>query len=474
VSRIDRITESQASRFPEWASKHIEIGLSTAPADFDAATEAALRAYKLCNLNRPQIVLRMGSPYGATLGGIFAWAMLRAIPEVRSQVESQVLSQVWSQVESQVLSQVWSQVRSQVWSQVRSQVESQVLSQVLSQVWSQVRSQVWSQVRSQVESQVLSQVLSQVWSQVRSQVWSQVRSQVESQVLSQVWSQVGSQVRSQVESQVGSQVRSQVESQVWSQVRSQVRSQVESAVWNGRGGAFWASWIAYISFMRDVLGWDDPVLERFKIDEILATSCGWVWWHENVLAISDRPQEIHRDNQGRLHNHSGPSISYRDGWALHHWHGVMVPAHVIEAPQTITLAEIDAANNAEVRRVMIERYGASHYLLDSGAEVIHHDAYGKLYRKELADDEPIMMVRVLNSTPEPDGTMTVEDARAIFGDAAVNAVFENMVAAGFAFDTAPRFKEYMLRVPPTVRTAHEAVAWTFGKTPEEYRLQFQS
>ena len=366
MSRIDRITKAQAARFPEWVSKYIEIGLSTAPADFDAATEAALRVYKLCNLNRPQIVLRMGSPYGATLGGILAWAMLRAIPEVRSQVGSQVESQVRSQVESQV------------------------------------------------------------------------------------WSQVGS------------------------QVGSQVRSQVGSAVLNYRGGAFWASWTAYVSFMRDVLGWDDPVLENFKIDEILATSCGWVWWHENVLAISDRPQEIHRDNQGRLHNHCGPSISYRDGWALHHWHGVLVPAHVIEAPQTIAPDEIDAADNAEVRRVMIERYGASRYLLDSGAKVIHHDAYGKLYRKELADDEPIVMVRVLNSTPEPDGTMTAEEARATFGSAAVDAVFGHMNAAGFALGAEPRFKEYMLRVPPTMRTAHEAVAWTFGKTPEEYRLQFQS
>ncbi len=327
--KITSITKEQADRFPEWAQKHIEIGLSTEPADFDAATAAALRAYELCNLGKPMIVLRLSSPYAATLGGCIAWAMLRELQ--------------------------------------------------------------------------------------------------------------------------GEKVRSQVGSQVW--------SQVWSAVNNDRGGAFWASWIAYVAFMRDVLGWDDPVLERFAIDEQLTKSCGWVWWHENVLAISDRPSVVHRDDQGRLHCDNGPAIAYRDGWAIHALHGVVVPADVIEQPASITTNRIEKEANAEVRRVMIERYGASRYLLDSGAEVLHRDGAGILYRKELRDDEPIVMVHVLNSTPEPDGVMSRDEAIATFGDAAKAAVDAPVDA---------RFKAYMIRVPPEIRTAHEAVAWTFGLTSETY------
>jgi hypothetical protein len=45
------------------------------------------------------------------------------------------------------------------------------------------------------------------------------------------------------------------------------------------------------------------------------------------------------------------------------------------------------------------------------------------------------MVEVLNSTPEPDGTR----------------------------------KTYFLRVPPNLRTAREAVAWTFGLAGSQYR-----
>src|SRR4051812_18531100 len=100
--KLTTISKDQASKFGEWARRWIEIGLSTEPADFEVAQAAALRAYKLANLNKPMIILRMSSPFGATLGGILAWAILheymknrRGGSQVESQVESQVGSQVW-------------------------------------------------------------------------------------------------------------------------------------------------------------------------------------------------------------------------------------------------------------------------------------------------------------------------------------------------------------------------------------------
>ena len=89
--KITSITPEQAARFGEWSERWIEIGLSTEPADFDAATDAALRAYQAANLNRPMIVLRMGSPYAATIGGVIALAMLKETSQVESQVWTSVL-----------------------------------------------------------------------------------------------------------------------------------------------------------------------------------------------------------------------------------------------------------------------------------------------------------------------------------------------------------------------------------------------
>jgi hypothetical protein len=97
---------------------------------------------------------------------------------------------------------------------------------------------------------------------------------------------------------------------------------------------------------------------------------------------------------------------------------------------------------------MIDRYGPAQYLVDSGAKKIQQDEWGALYRKEVPGDEPILMVKVINSTAEPDGT----------------------------------FKDYWLRVHPDCRpllangqfgepqalTARNAVASTFGLIGADY------
>jgi hypothetical protein len=89
---------------------------------------------------------------------------------------------------------------------------------------------------------------------------------------------------------------------------------------------------------------------------------------------------------------------------------------------------------------MIERYGRARFLTESGAAQIHADDFGILYRKEVTGDEPIVMVKVINATPDPAGT----------------------------------FKDYFLRVPPTMRTAREAVAWTFEKEADAYAPAVQT
>ncbi len=103
---------------------------------------------------------------------------------------------------------------------------------------------------------------------------------------------------------------------------------------------------------------------------------------------------------------------------------------------------------------MIERMGYERYILESGAQLLNTDEYGSLYCKQLPDDEPLVVVHVLNSTPEPDGSI----------------------------------KKYTLRVDPRLRpllgnqkfgkpqkmTAKNAVASTFGMRGEEYEPIIQT
>jgi Domain of unknown function (DUF6745) len=166
----------------------------------------------------------------------------------------------------------------------------------------------------------------------------------------------------------------------------------------------------------------------------VARSAGWWWPYERVVILTERPLAVHRDNLGRLHHGDGPALSYPDGWGLHAWRGMPIPAAVAAQLPHLTVEQIRDEANAEVRRVMLEHFGFDRYLQASGARELGRDESGILWRVELERDEPLVMVEVVNSTPEPDGTS----------------------------------RTYFLRVPPNIRTARAGVAWTFGLTEEEY------
>lgn len=163
---------------------------------------------------------------------------------------------------------------------------------------------------------------------------------------------------------------------------------------------------------------------------------GGLWFFfflpEETVAVARPAVRLRGD---RLHAEDGPALAWPEGTRRWFWRGVEVPSYVIEEPSRITPQGIVGETNVELRRALLERYGPDRFLRDLGAEPVHSDDFGTLYRVDLPGDEPLVMVKVLNSTPEPDGSR----------------------------------KAYFLRVPPEMQTAHEAVAWTFGLTAPEYR-----
>ncbi|WP_265565519.1 DUF6745 domain-containing protein [Streptomyces hygroscopicus] len=169
----------------------------------------------------------------------------------------------------------------------------------------------------------------------------------------------------------------------------------------------------------------------------VARAAGWWWPYEKTVVVCERPVELHRDEAGRLDRGDGPALAFPDGFALHAWRGMPVPAEFLEELAGLTPQRIREEENAELRRVMLEYYGYDRYLEESGAEPVQRDEAGVLWRIELEGDEPLVMVEVVNSTPEPDGT----------------------------------HRTYWLRVPPRTRTAREGVAWTFGLEEADYAPQ---
>ncbi|WP_329192318.1 DUF6745 domain-containing protein [Streptomyces sp. NBC_01435] len=267
----------------------------------------------------------------------------------------------------------------------------------------------------------------------------------------------------------GRSVRDEIRTRPWAQERRRMYDELGpagwSALWSATGAQLWETTAALAERIRAgvvadlserpedasdvrlvlldaVLGQHDAAwLAAFDgrgdlLDGLaeVARHAGWWWPYERAVVISERPEALHRDEAGRLDRGDGPALAYRDGFALHAWRGMPVPAEFLEELNSLTPKRIREEENAELRRVMLEFYGYDRYLTESGAEPVHRDETGVLWRIALDGDEDVVMVEVVNSTPEPDGTHRV----------------------------------YWLRVPPGTRTAKDGVAWTFGLQGEAY------
>jgi hypothetical protein len=211
---------------------------------------------------------------------------------------------------------------------------------------------------------------------------------------------------------------------------------------NNRWWGPWSSvWLPIEDFALQNLDCRAPALAaELAIWCRLARAATAYTFCREICFVCERPISIHFDDRARLHNENGPSFKFADGFQLFSWHGTTVPQQVIEAPEKLVPVRIQSEPNAEIRRIMIERYGPGRFIADAGGRIIDRDRHGTLYRCLMNDDEPLVMVKVVNRTAEADGT----------------------------------FKEYFLRVPPEITTARAAVAWTFALDPEQYQPDLET
>ncbi len=165
------------------------------------------------------------------------------------------------------------------------------------------------------------------------------------------------------------------------------------------------------------------------------TETYWVCLTDEDAVISQPPLQTRRDAEGKPHCEDGPAIVAADGHEIYALHGVCASRAAVMNPKRLRMQDIELEPSERTRALLIERYGLARYLRDSGAIVWQKDDFGELLWKAQHWQEPLVAVRLRNRTPEPDGSL----------------------------------KEYVLRVPPGIGTAKEAVAWTFGMEENEYQ-----
>jgi hypothetical protein len=192
-----------------------------------------------------------------------------------------------------------------------------------------------------------------------------------------------------------------------------------------QGGNMWAAWDCYLTAARDILGLRLPIHEKYAAWEQAAIHGGFRLIHEEFCMVSDFPEVIKVDAENRPHCTDGPSHRWRDGWSLYHVHGISVPAEWIEDKASLTPQVALTWNNIEQRRIACELVGWERILSEMDACTIDKDEdpmIGELVEVDIPDVGRERFLRVLCGTQ----------------------------------------RRFALPVPPNMRTALEANAWTFG------------
>ena len=152
---------------------------------------------------------------------------------------------------------------------------------------------------------------------------------------------------------------------------------------------------------------------------------------ENEAILIRKARLLTLDDNGRLHNEVQKCMEYRDGWGFYAWHGTRVPEYVITTPKELVTKELWLKEeNQEIKRCLVEKVGYDKFLewfkpatIDTWVDYKLHHIF------EQVDGEELRLLQMKDTSTE---------------------------------------RIYFLRVPPTVKTCREAVAWSFQLDADKY------
>lgn len=212
--------------------------------------------------------------------------------------------------------------------------------------------------------------------------------------------------------------------------REYVSSAFATQLW-GQSEIFW---VGYYMVMRDVLGVTYDETNNRLLNEIYRLACSSSWWfpYAEVCVCVERPRAIHREDEV-LHCATGPAVGYEDGYGVYQWRGTRVEREWIENPKSIKPEEIIKWPNVEQRRCGIEIMGGWHNVLP-------------LLPHKVIDEDHDEMIGKLVEADIPDSGK------------------ERFIIAKCGTG-----RTISLCVPPDMKTAIEANAWTQNIPPEALR-----
>lgn len=293
------------------------------------------------------------------------------------------------------------------------------LNAVLRQQSSQVSDELSRELDWHLYGQLSRQMYSKVWDRLNSQLWYELRSQM--------CGEIGRNVESQIERQARQQ---------WNYPDSPFARCIRPEELACDGSRF--------DFCISVLNcqYDRGKWELFQL---LVKHCGCIFPFEEIAIICDKPIKLSFDKENRLHAEGEPAIQYADGFSVDSYHGSRLPERYSKLHPNQWRSEwILEENNAEVRRLLIQRIGYDRICQELQATEL--DSW---------QEYTLLKIDIDMELDDKNQSYLVEEKIYLL----------KMICPSTGFVRA-------LRVPPNMKSARDAIRWVnWGIDPEEFSVQ---
>ncbi|BAZ01942.1 hypothetical protein NIES37_59490 [Tolypothrix tenuis PCC 7101] len=412
MSLIEKLTPEQEALIPVYRDKWRKIALSTERIDREKAASAVKAAYIASGKNAPKIIFSE-SPYVALKSTIF---------DKLDYLKQELNNKVVSQLNNSSISNL-------------KRLQRDLLEKPLEQLGRQTS--FFSDLSCSIYPQVFQDI------NIDEDLFHEL---VYSKLDNNFSDILGFRLSLVLENYIRIYLNEQLQSEDWQQINLQLGSRLSSSLQaslysyinNFFGLCFQPEEECKINSFNDFIitsVWFSEIFPELLIYQSLIKECGWIFTFDKAVIICDRPLHIRLDHQNRLHAEGELAIEYADGFGIYSYHGVTLPEkYGKHHPQQWQAQWLLTENNAELRRVLIQGIGYARICQE--LQAIELDTWAEYTLLKIdadVDEEPIYLLKM------------------------------TCPSTGFI---------HALRVPPDMKSAHEAICWiNWGIAPEEFAIQ---
>ena len=385
IKKIEKLTPEQEAYLPIFRDEWLKIGLSTERVDKARATAAVKALYAAAGEAEP-VVMHFDSPMQC----IMAINFFRHFKVGAEEGDN-----------------LWDNLGDNLGANLRDNLGANLRGNLRDNLWANLRDNLWANLWDNLGANLWDNLGANLGANLRDNLWDNLGDNLGDNLWANLWDNLGANLRDNL----------------W----DKKIDFVDTYFWAGQD----APWLAFYQFGQKI---GVPYAKQAHLDAYIefAKSCGWMYAYKGVAFVSDRPTIISKDDENRLHNETGPSIAFADGYEMYSWHGTTIPAEWIKDKSSITAKIALTWENIEQRRVACEIVGWAKILRELDAKVID------------ADGDPLIGTLVEVRLPDLDGP------------------------ARFCRVQCGTGREFAIGVPPEINTAIAAQAWMVGLEPHQF------